>query len=175
MSSFFKTGNLVKLLLLAAGTVVLLIGFIEFFIDFVTDWKISEYINIFVMLSGVTILLATIFVYMIIPEYRNHQRLERLHQYYAGEPGGEAREIIHNIMEKSQEIVMGTDLLAESVRTCVAEGVTHEECGKRIPEARELLEHVNDETIKLQDYLNQLESHIRYSGKDSSTKMRDIK
>lgn len=161
MSSFFKTGDLVKLLLLVAGTVLLLIGFIEVFIDFVTDWKISEYINIFVMLSGAAILLGTIFVYVIIPEYQSHQRLERLRQYYAGKPGGEARDIIHNIIERSQGIVGSVDVIADNVRDCAKEDVTYGACVEKIATSRELIDYINGQSNKLNDSLIQLEDYVK--------------
>lgn len=171
----FDSGKLTRLILFFSGTALILIGLYGVIEDYIHNWKVEEYSSIAALLAGAAILLATYLVFVTIPHYQELRRIENVRQYYLGKPGGDIKDLTHNILEKSQEIVMGTGLLAENVRACMAEGVTREECSKKIPEARELLEHINNERITLQDYLNQLENHVRHSGKAPSSKINDIK
>jgi hypothetical protein len=161
MASFSKTGDLAKLLLMLGGTVLLLMGFIGIIIDFAPNLKVDESSSVFVMLSGAAILLATAFVYVIIPEYQRHHRLEQLRQYYAAKPEGEARDIIHNIIERSQGIMGGVDIIADNVRDCVKDDMPYGVCVEKIATSRELLEYINDQSNKLNDSLKQLDDYVK--------------
>ncbi|WP_128860033.1 hypothetical protein [Methanocella paludicola] len=161
MASFFKTENLIKLVLLLCGALLLVLGLIGIVIDFVPNLKVDELSSVFVMLSGAAILLATAFVYLIIPEYKSRHRLEHLRQYYAGKPEGEARDIIHNILERSQGIMGGVDIIADNVRDCVKDDMPYGVCIEKLAISRELLEYIKGQSNMLNDSLKQLEDHVK--------------
>ena len=161
MKSFFNTGNLVRIILLLCGTALLLAGLTGIVIDFIPNLKIDEYSSVFAMLAGAAILLATAFVYVVIPEYTSHRRLEQLRLYYAGKPGGEGRDIIHNIIERSQGIMGGVDLIADNVRECIKEDQPYPVCAEKIALSEELLEYIKEQSNRLNDNLKQLDDYVK--------------
>ncbi len=146
--------------MLFSGTALILIGFYGIMEDFIHNWRIEEYSSLAALLSGAAILLATTLVYVIIPGYQSHQRSGLLRDYYIGTPKGEIKDIHHNIVERSQGIVAGAEILADYVHACIREDITHEECKKKILEARKMLVLVNSESNRLHDFLLQLEEYV---------------
>ena len=160
MPRLYNSANLTRLILLFSGTALMLIGFYGIAEDFVHSWRIEEYSSFAALLSGAAILLATTIVYLILPEYQSHRRLELLRQYYIGTEGGEVRDIRHNIMERAQGIVAGAELLTQNIRDCVRDDTPYEICKDKILEARAMLEHVNGESSRLRKSLDKLDEYV---------------
>ena len=160
MATLVNTANLTRFILLFSGVALILIGFYGIGEDFLHDWRIEEYSSLAALLSGAAILLATTFLYVVIPEYYNRRRMEILRQFYLGTPEGELKDIKHNIIERSQGIMTGTEILAGSVRECVVDDKPVEQCRKNIIEARRMLEQVNIESDKLEGFLDRLDDYI---------------
>ena len=160
MAALVNSANLTRIILLFSGTALILIGFYGVVEDFVHNWRIEEYSSLAALLSGAAILLATTLVYVIIPEYQNRQRIGLLRDYYIGKTKGEIKDIRHNILERSQGIVAGAEILADYVSECIREDITHEDCKKKLLEARKMLVLVNSESDRLHDFLVQLEEYV---------------
>lgn len=158
----FNESRLVKLLLYVLGAALLIGGFIGLMIDFLPDLNIKpENSSIFVLLLGLAILVIASLVYTIIPQYQENRRLEQLKRYYMGRAGGEAKDIKHNIIERTQGIMGNVDLISENVRECVADDVSYEKCVEKIELSNDLLTHLNSESNKLKDCLKQLKDYIK--------------
>jgi hypothetical protein len=175
MATLVNSANLTRLILLFIGTALVLIGFYGVIEDFIHNWRIEEYSSLAALLSGAAILLATTLVYVIIPDYQSRQRNGLLKDYYIGKPKGEIKEIQHNILERSQGIVAGAEILADYVSTCIREDVSHEDCKKKVLEARKMLVLVNSESNRLHEFLLQLEEYLgsKSLNKQSTTLSKD--
>lgn len=153
--------RLTKLLLYVIGAALFIGGFLGLMIDFLPDLNIKpENSSILVLLLGLVILVIASILYTIIPQYQEQRRLEQLRRYYIGKPEGEAKNIMHNIIEKTQSIMGGVDLLSEDIRECVTDNMNYETCDAKIAMAKDLLTHINSESNKLNDYLKQLEDYM---------------
>lgn len=160
MASFINTANVTKILLIFSGTALILIGFFGIILDLIHSWRIEEYSSFVALFLGAAILLATTVVYVVLPGYQSRQRIDLLRQYYMGMPKGEIKNINHDIMERSQGVITGTELLAELSHACNREDITHEECQNNLLTARKMLELINLESAKLSELMDKLEDYI---------------
>jgi len=170
MASFLNTANVTRIVLLFSGTALILIGFFGILSDLIHNWRIEEYSSFVALFLGAAILLATTVVYVVLPGYQSRQLLEQLRQYYIGKPKGEIKNINHNIMERSQGVITGTELLAELSHKCDREDITHVECKNNILAARKMLEHINYEAVKLSELMDKLEEYVNYKKQYPETK-----
>ncbi len=147
--------------MLFSGGALILIGFFGIAIDLIHNWKIEEYSSFTAVFLGAAILLATTVVYVILPEYKNYRRMGMLRQYYTGSSEGDIKNINHAIMERSQGIVTGTEMLAELSHVCDREDVTREECNDKILTAKKMLGHIDNESTKLRELLDKLDDYVK--------------
>jgi hypothetical protein len=152
--------SIANLVLLISGIALMAIGFFGVIIDLVHDWRIDEYGSIVAIMIGAVILLSNMLVHTMIPQYQNLRRLEQLRRYYDGQPEGEAKNIRHNIIERTQGIMVRVDLLSDDIRQCVADGMPYDICVKKIKMAKDLLAHIISDSDKLSNYLKQLEDYV---------------
>ena len=160
MAPLVNSANLTRLILLFSGIALILIGFYGIGEDFLHNWRIEEYSSLAALLSGAAILLATTLVYVVIPEYDYRRRMEVLRQFYMGEREGDLKALKHNIIERSQGIMTGTEILAGNIRECIVEDMPIEQCKNHILEARMMLDQVNAESSKLKEFLDKLDDYI---------------
>ena len=160
MAKLVNSAYLTRLILLFSGVALILIGFYGIGEDFIHNWRTEEYSSLAALLSGAAILLATNMVYVILPGHDNRRRIEMLRQFYMGAPEGEMRDVKHNIIERSQGIMAGSELLAGSVRECIIDDMPVEQCKENILEARQMLEQVNKELEKLKEFLDKLDGYV---------------
>jgi hypothetical protein len=160
MAPLANSANFTRLILLFSGIALILIGFYGIGEDFLHSWRIEEYSSLAALLSGAAILLATTLVYIVIPEYDNRRRMEVLRQFYVGERSGDIKALKHNIIERSQGIMTGTEILAGNIRECIVDDMPIEQCKDHILEARLMLDQVNTESSKLRVFLDKLDDYV---------------
>jgi Co/Zn/Cd efflux system component len=160
MVPWIDSADLTRIILLFSGVALIILGFYGIGEDIVHNWTVEEYSSLAILLSGAAILLVTTVVYVILPEYQSHRRIEILRQYYMAAPKGEMKDIRHNIMERSQGIMSSTELLAGHINDCVREDTSLEQCKNNTLKARKMLNLVDTESIKLRELLDKLDDYL---------------
>ena len=170
MLSSTDSVSVTRILLLFSGTALIAIGFLGIILDLIHSWRIEEYSSFVALFLGSAILLATTVVYVVIPGFQGSQRREILKRYYLGKPKGEIKNINHSIMERSQGLIAGTEILAELSHTCDKDGATYEECHDNVIAAKKMLEQINFEAARLGELIIRLEDNVNLKKSDPKAK-----
>lgn len=75
-------------------------------------------------------------------------------------PRGEIQNINHDIAERAQQIIAGSELLSGYVRSCAWEDLTYDECKSKVIEAKKMMKNVEKEYSRLQESINKLDEYV---------------
>ena len=140
MAVLVNSANLTRLILLFSGTALILIGFYGIMEDFIHNWRIEEYSSLAALLSGAAILFSDnscirYYSWMI----RVISVVDCSGIIILALLRARLKTFIIISWKRSQGIVAGAEILADYVHACIREDITHEECKKKILEARKML------------------------------------
>ena len=164
MDRVISIERLAQWLLYACGTALTLAGFIGLLFDFIPDLRIEEYGSFFVLAAGALILLCASLVYVVLPQYQERQRLEKLRAHYRGRPMGELWDLNHNIVDAAQAAILGIELAATFSHECLAGDITAAERREKVAAGKMSLGQVNQDIARLKRSVDELGDYVNARG-----------
>jgi hypothetical protein len=149
----------IKFLLYIFGTLVMLIGLVALFIDFVTDLRITDTGGIIALIFGAIILIGTTVVYHRL-YVKETQRLQLLRRHYMGRPKAELLNINHNIIDTAQAAILDIEIATNLCQELIGETLNADECMDKIKGAKKRLDEADVNLIKLKKHVEEYRNYI---------------
>jgi hypothetical protein len=160
MAQEISLEKLARWLLYICGAILMLAGVVGLLYDFVSDLRISEYGSIIVLILGAVMLIATSLVFVVVPQYREKERLEKLRQHYKDRPQSELRDINHNIIDAAQAAILGIELAASFSHECLDRDITPAERKDKVTAGKTTLDQANRDIARLKHFVDVLGDYV---------------